>query len=237
MIAGKINLLGIPWNGFRGSAESIFTSSTSLPLSSGLTDYWYIPNATYSSASQFLESSYNGHRLDTYGSYPYFQDDGYNIILSTHASFEFLSGAYPTNSSAGCTFNMWVAVGSDDVNFKIICTFGSNNYVNLFLTGSFAGDAVFEGTSGNLSLLFPVDGSFTMVTISVSSAGIASCYINAVFKGIVSSGLPDASLYIGGDGGGDTCAGYYSDFAIWNRPLSQADITAIYNSYPLQTLI
>ena len=167
------------------------------------------------------------------------------VIGSSLSQFNFMH-----NTTALWSFNCWYKKTAIDTNFRTILANhwgGAQAGVRLAFNGSLGVQFVFQNTSGNYFLLdtttgfLPNNTNYNMLTVTYDQS-LASNNLKVYSNGSLdhsvskngttpSDSNSSISMGIGDDQGGDgNMYGLLDELSIWNRILTQSEITSLYNS-------
>ena len=167
-------------------------------------------------------------------------------FLSSNAAYDFNGSgnisltSLPTTGSQDFTISGWVKTNNTTVRKGIAC-WGQDNpwnstYFYITADGYLKFDFAYNG--GPQSPIFIADNNWHSVTITCTS-GLVQLYLDGIATGTALSMSPNISgsnKALGANidnSGSNNFVGNLDDFGIWNRTLTQQEITDLYNGCQL----
>jgi hypothetical protein len=167
-------------------------------------------------------------------------------FLSSNAAYDFNGSgnisltSLPTTGSQDFTISGWVKTNNTTVRKGIAC-WGQDNpwnstYFYITADGYLKFDFAYNG--GPQSPIFIADNNWHSVTITCTS-GLVQLYLDGIATGTALSMSPNISgsnKALGANidnSGSNNFVGKLDDFGIWNRALTQQEITDLYNGCQL----
>ena len=218
-------------------------------LQKGLVGHWDMDQTSLKSSTVLADRTPNANNGTLVGS-PTFTTDRNNQsnkAMSYSGSGQYINSGDPTNGSldfgsGNFTLSAWVKTNTLNSAYHCVITKNANSYPNyqLCINASNVFQAGYEVSVGNISRALSGSLStntwYNTVVVADRTNG-TSLYLNGILIQTVSakSGSLDnvANLLIGRHVGGSALDwnGSIDDVRIYNRALSQAEVTQLYGSY------
>lgn len=136
------------------------------------------------------------------------------------------------------TVSCWIRPARTSGQYSVFCTNRSNDTATnnwIFYQHTSDGAISFHGTNQNKSTYIPTVNVWINVTNTVTSTGVSTLYVNGVSTFVVTGysfiGGTPSRLGIGANpGASEAFQGNISQVSIYNRALTQAEITKNFNA-------
>ena len=222
------------------TASNVFAQIPSYVPTNGLVGWWPFNGNANDESGNGNNGTVNGATLtsDRFGS----NNKAYNFV---NANNYISIPSFNWYSNNGFSFSFWVnlsSISNDQLFIKHGTAFGGNGngiYMNLFNSSVFLTSPTNQG-QGAVTPQNPFSSnSWVMITYSVELNSFTKIFINGnpisttAYNGILTSIItPSTPIYFGKDviTNSQQLIGQLDDIGIWNRALTQQEITTLYNA-------
>ncbi len=236
-----------------GTSSTIGSQNQPAALSNGLVGYWKMDESSWNGTSgEVKDASGNGNNgtaagstgtatitTGKFGNGGSFTRANHHYINAGNASSLQITGAI--------TLSAWIKLNSNNVNEDVITKDGiSGNYSYQLVTNTngtmnfnFSGDGSTTPGSVNGSTVLSTGTWYFVTGVYIPGKSVA-IYVNGIQDGINTTNIPSsqfastANLIIGSEntGGNNSMDGTIDEARVYNRALSSADISTLYNFAP-----